>query len=387
MCAVARVLRAVGRHRLHHLLDHQAAVTHDRHVGPAHLAELSGIDVDMDHLRAGCERVDLARHAVVEPRTESDEQIRLLHRGHRGVVAVHARHPETQLVVVWERTARHERRHHREAGQLRQCSERLGRSSLEDAATGIDHRPVRLGHQPRRVLHLLGVTLHVRLVAREVDAVRPVPVHLLVRHVLGQVDEHRSRTPGRRHVEGLAHDARDLARVGHEPVVLRDRHRDADRVALLERVGADHRVRHLPGDHHDRDRIHVGVAQRRHDVGGSRAARDHRHAGTTGRVRVSLGHVAGALLVTHEDVADRRVDQRVVDGQDRPAGQAEHDFDRLVLEALDEGLGSGDLHRCSVFRRVACMGWMRKLARDMKRPPLRRGADERTRAWRRACAT
>ena len=41
--------------------------------------------------------------------------------------------------------------------------------------------------------------------------------------------------------------------------------------------------------------------------------------GTAGGVRVALGHVAGALLVAHEDVADRRVDQRVVDREDRPA--------------------------------------------------------------------
>ena len=59
---------------------------------------------------------------------------------------------------------------------------------------------------------------------------------------------------------------------------------------------------------------------------------------------VALGHVAGALLVAHEDVADRRLQQRVVGGQDAPAGQAEHDLDRLLLEALDEGLGSGELH-------------------------------------------
>ncbi len=59
-----------------------------------------------------------------------------------------------------------------------------------------------------------------------------------------------------------------------------------------------------------------------------------------------------ALFVAHEDVADRRVDQRVVDGEDGTAGEAEHDLGAFHLEALDEGLGSGELHRGYHFR-----GW------------------------------
>ena len=72
---------------------------------------------------------------------------------------------------------------------------------------------------------------------------------------------------------------------------------------------------------------------------------------------VALGHVAGALLVAHEDVADRRVEDRVVDGQDAAAGQAEHDLDPLHLEALDEGLGSGELHGVLRSGRPGEDGW------------------------------
>ncbi len=69
-----------------------------------------------------------------------------------------------------------------------------------------------------------------------------------------------------------------------------------------------------------------------------------RYSRPTGRERVSLGHVSRTLLVAHEDVSDRRVDERVVDRQDRAAGQAEHHVDALALEALDQGLGSGEFH-------------------------------------------
>ena len=59
---------------------------------------------------------------------------------------------------------------------------------------------------------------------------------------------------------------------------------------------------------------------------------------------VALGHVAGALLVAHEDVADAAVEQRVVGRQDAAAGQAEHDLGALHLQRFDQGLGPGDLH-------------------------------------------
>src|SRR5439155_4300051 len=60
---------------------------------------------------------------------------------------------------------------------------------------------------------------------------------------------------------------------------------------------------------------------------------------------VALGHVTRALLVPHEDVADRRVDERVVDRENGAARETEHDLRAFLLEALDEGLGSGELHR------------------------------------------
>ena len=43
--------------------------------------------------------------------------------------------------------------------------------------------------------------------------------------------------------------------------VLDDRHRDADRVGLLEAVGAEQLGAHLAGDEHDRDRVHHRVGR------------------------------------------------------------------------------------------------------------------------------
>ena len=57
----------------------------------------------------------------------------------------------------------------------------------------------------------------------------------------------------------------------HEPRVLDDRHRDAGRVDLLERVGADQARAHLAGDADERRRVHPRVGDRRHEVRRARA--------------------------------------------------------------------------------------------------------------------
>src|SRR3546814_12085349 len=73
-----------------------------------------------------------------------------------------------------------------------------------------------------------------------------------------------------------------------------------------------------------------------YDVRGDRPRRHHGDAGAAGHVGIALGHVPGALLVAHEDVADRAVEERVVDREDASARQPEDGVDPLHLEGLDE---------------------------------------------------
>ena len=180
-------------HRLDELVDDDLAVTDDRHVGPADLAELGGVDVDVDDLRVHRERRRVAGDAVVEARTERHEQVRLLHRGDRGVVAVHARHAEAERVLVRQRAPAHQRRDDRDAGELGELAQLLRRARVEDAAAGVDDGLPRVGDQPRRFLDLPRVALHVRLVAGQVDLLGPVPLHRRVR----RCPSGSRRAPGR----------------------------------------------------------------------------------------------------------------------------------------------------------------------------------------------
>ena len=311
-------------------------------------------------LASGANVGDLAGDAVVEAGAERDQQVGLLHRGGRRGRAVHAGHAERQRVIVGEHAARHQRRDDVDAGQFGQLAQRLGRTRLEHAAADVQHRPLRLHDQLGGLLDHPRVALGGRPVAgerrRDLVVARPVPRHLVLQHVLRQVDQRRAWAAGGGDVERLPDRHRDLLRRHHQFVVLGARARDAERVALLEGVGADRRRAHLTGDADHRDRVHEGVHQRRHEVGRRRAGRHHRHARPPGDVGVALGHVPGALLVAHEHVPDRRFEQRVVGGQDAPAGQAEHHVDPLELERSDQRLCSGHFRHCCLLVRAGRRG-------------------------------
>ena len=63
-----------------------------------------------------------------------------------------------------------------------------------------------------------------------------------------------------------------------------------------------------------------------------------RDADLAGRLRVALGGVAAAGLVAHEHVADAGVEEGVVGGEVRAAGEAEDDVDALRLQAFHHGI-------------------------------------------------
>ena len=86
-------------------------------------------------------------------------------------------------------------------------------------------------------------------------------------HVLRHIDHHRTRTAGGRDVECFVQHLGQIVDVAHQPVVLGAGPRDAHGVAFLEGIIADQVRRHLPGDAHQRNRIHQRVGQRCHHVG------------------------------------------------------------------------------------------------------------------------
>ena len=212
----------------------------------------------------------------------------------------------------------------------------------DHSATDVEHRATGVDDQSGGLLDLLGMRTGRRPIAGQVDLGRPGELRRGLQGVFGNVDENWPGPAGSGDVEGLGNRSRDLVWIGHQVVVLGDRHGDPADVGFLEGVGADGRAGDLPGDRDDRDGVHVRIGDRCHEVGGAGTAGRHAHADPSGRQGITLGRVAGALLVAHQDMPDpSRIQQRVVCRQDCAARNAEHGVDARFLERTDQARGSG----------------------------------------------
>ena len=161
--------------------------------------------------------------------------------------------------------------------------------------------------------------------------------------VLRDVDEHGARTTGGRDVVGVDEDSGDILGAGDEEAVFGHRHRHADDIGFLERVGAEQRRGLLAGDREHRHGVHVRVGQGRDQVRRTRTRSRDAHAELARCSRIAFGRMACALLVADEDMADLvGLEQRVIGRKDGAAGKPEYRVDLELLEAADDRLRAGE---------------------------------------------
>ena len=290
--------------------------------------------------------------AVVPAAADRHDQVAADHRLVRVGRPVHAHHPEVERMGLVDGALAEQRGDQRGAQLLGERGDGLARIREHGSVPDVEQRPARLAQQPSGLGDALGVAAQGDLIAGQIDLVGEGSRAGALADVLRHVDQHRTRPAGGRHVEGLAHDARDVVRALHQVGVLHDRIRDPGDVRLLEGVLAQHRQDLLAADHDHRRGVHQRREQAGHGVGRSRAGGDQHDAGPPGRARVSVRHVGRALLVAHQDQLDRGVDQRVEDRHRRAAGEAEDVLHALALEALDQLLAPGRHPLLALFGRL-----------------------------------
>jgi hypothetical protein len=94
----------------------------------------------VDNLGARSKPVDPPGHPIVEPCAKGHQKVGFLHGGHRGEVAMHTGHTQTQVMPVREGTPGHKRGHHVDAAQLDQFAQHFGGPGLEDSAAHVENR-------------------------------------------------------------------------------------------------------------------------------------------------------------------------------------------------------------------------------------------------------
>ena len=158
-------------------------------------------------------------------------------------------------------------------------------------------------------------------------------------HVLGDVDDDRTRASGGGNVERPLEGLGEVPDVLDEKVVLHARTRDPHAVHFLERIAADGVGRDLPGDDHHGHRIHVGGRDAGDRVGGTGSGCDEHHTGLARGSGVAVSHVGRTLFVADEDVLKVLLRMNlVVNVEYRAAGVAEDELDPFILQELHEYL-------------------------------------------------
>ena len=212
----------------------------------------------------------------------------------------------------WESPQSHQRARHGEAIAGGELDQLLGRVRVDDAPARVDHGTLGGSECLCGLADLLLVALERRLIAGQTHIGDRLIGNLGSRKILRDVDQHRARATAARQEERLVDRPWDFQGILDHEGVLDDRHRDADRVGLLEAVGAEQLGAHLTRDEHDRHGVHHRVADRGDQVGRARAAGGKRHTHLACGLRVALSRMPTAGLVAHQDVAQTTVDERIV---------------------------------------------------------------------------
>ena len=150
-------------------------------------------------------------------------------------------------------------------------------------------------------------------------------------HILGKIDEDRSRTPRTGDLKRLPDRPVQVFDPPDEEVVLRAGPGDAGDVHLLETVAPDDGGGDLPGEDDDGDRIHVGVGNPGHRVGGAGPGSHQADADPPRHAGVSVGGMNGTLFMAHQDMADILPEELVIDIHDASPRITEEGIDVFFL--------------------------------------------------------
>ena len=343
---VRQVLRLAGAPCGNQLFQHFGAVADDRQIDRDGLVDRAAVDVDVDLGRIGRERVQPSGHPVIKARADADHQVGLVHRHVGFERAVHPQHAQPVGMVSRKRAEAHQRGGNRRAGQVLQLAQQLcrARAGIDHAAAGIEDRRAGIGQQFDRAGDVLVGPARLRVIALRLLRRRGVPAGRGDLDVLGNVDHDRTGAARGGDAERFLDDPGQFRRVLHQIVVLGAVAGDADGVGFLKRVRADQPGRDLPGDDHQRDRIHERIGNARDGIGRAGTRGDQHDAGLAGGACVPFSRVGGASFVANQNVANAGVvEQGVVNRQHRAAGIAEHEFDALPCQAFNQDTGAAAL--------------------------------------------
>jgi hypothetical protein len=183
-----------GTQGLNERLQDGFHIADNRNVGPDVLADVRWINVDVnDRLRIFGKGIQTAGDPIIEPGTDGKDQVRFTH-GHVGPIgAMHPQHTHGERVAFRKRAQAQERGSHRGLQQFRKREQFGGGIGTHGAAADVQHRSFGLCQRLGRSPNLTGMPHIGRRVTSQFHLARIRKFGLQLAHILGNVDQHRSR--------------------------------------------------------------------------------------------------------------------------------------------------------------------------------------------------
>ena len=318
------------RDRREELAQHLARISRDGDVGGLDLVEFARVDLDVDDLRVFAKARGESGGAVVKTRADGHEQVGFVEDVIGAGRTVHPEHPKRKRVVARNGSQAHQRAGNRRADARGELQNKLPCVCRDDSAADVDDRALGLGDEARDARDRLRRTA---LGLRGRAGLGP-GFHLAqaLKNVLGNIDDHRAGPPGFGDLERSRDHIEEFLGAHHHEAVFGDGEREPKRIDLLKGIGAEQRTGDLARDGHQRHAVELRICDGREQVRRARSRSAQADGGPARDASHSLRDEPRALFVPREDVPDGAVVERVVEGQDRAAGNAGKDVNALAFQ-------------------------------------------------------
>ena len=192
-----------------------------------------------DSSRTAFEIRDIGDQTVLHPGAEINENLAVLQRVIRFQRSVHTGHAEELAVRPPESAKPHQGRNHGNPSQPGKPVHQFRGIRQHHAAAHKDQRTGKVEKRVERLPDLPHVTAGNRLIGRNIHFLGIVENAFLKLNILRNINQHGTRTAGRRDIEGFLDRFRQILHMTHKEIVLHAGTGNAHGIALLESIGAD----------------------------------------------------------------------------------------------------------------------------------------------------
>ncbi len=184
-----------------------------------------------------------------------------------------------------------------------QFTQGILRARNHDAVSNQEERFLRFADCLRNISNMFGVdfVVLVRLITGNIHLSVQIDRHWPGTHIFGNINQNRTRPPGRGDMKRLADRTRNVVGRIQQIAVLHNRHADIKNIGFLEGVFSDHPRNGLTGQANHRDRIHMSSHDPRNNIGGAGTASDKNNSGLAGGTSIAISHMSRALLMTNQN--------------------------------------------------------------------------------------